>query len=213
MMKLLMMMYVCMLYAALTASPLFLDWISSGGRCHLFAFSLQHHYHHHHHHQQYSNCHLSKQNHRQHHHRFCTALSEKGNSDDSIPPKKKPTKSTKVYHAISSHYHHHLIIITSNHYHCFITTIIFIASSSRPFSSLHYRNHFSSSTSLSFKVDRIIDDFIGKKFGAGEKFYGKRTSGLSEDEYNDLIYQGKTVSAQGDKMAEYDRVPMKSNAM
>jgi len=62
-------------------------------------------------------------------------------------------------------------------------------------------------------VDRIIDDFIGKKFGAGEKFYGKRTSGLSEDEYNDLIYQGKTVSAQGDKMAEYDRVPMKANAM
>jgi hypothetical protein len=57
----------------------------------------------------------------------------------------------------------------------------------------------------------VIDDFIGKKYGAGEKFYGKRTSGLTEDEYNDLIYQGKP--SQDDKMIEYDREPMKPNAM
>jgi hypothetical protein len=57
----------------------------------------------------------------------------------------------------------------------------------------------------------VIDDFIGKKYGAGEKFYGKRTSGLTEDEYNDLIYQGRP--SQDDKMIEYDREPMKPNAM
>jgi len=63
----------------------------------------------------------------------------------------------------------------------------------------------------STKLDRVIDDFIGKKYGAGEKFYGKRTSGLTEDEYNELIYQGQP--SQGDKMLEYDREPMKPNAI
>lgn len=33
------------------------------------------------------------------------------------------------------------------------------------------------------KFDRVVDDFIGKRYGAGEAFYGKRTSGLSEEEY------------------------------
>ena len=35
----------------------------------------------------------------------------------------------------------------------------------------------------STKFDRVVDDFIGKRYGAGEAFYGKRTSQLSEDEY------------------------------
>ena len=33
------------------------------------------------------------------------------------------------------------------------------------------------------KFDRVVDDFLGKRYGAGEAFYGKRTSSLSEDEY------------------------------
>lgn len=31
--------------------------------------------------------------------------------------------------------------------------------------------------------DRVVDDFIGKRYGAGEAFYGKRTSQLTEEEY------------------------------
>ena len=34
----------------------------------------------------------------------------------------------------------------------------------------------------STKFDRVIDDFIGKKYGSGQYFYGPRTSGLSEEE-------------------------------
>ena len=35
----------------------------------------------------------------------------------------------------------------------------------------------------STKFDRVIDDFIGKRYGAGEAFYGKRMSDLDEDTY------------------------------
>ena len=38
----------------------------------------------------------------------------------------------------------------------------------------------------STKFDRVIDDFIGKKYGSGQYFYGPRTSGLSEEEYAKL---------------------------
>ena len=33
------------------------------------------------------------------------------------------------------------------------------------------------------KFDRVVDDFIGKRYGAGEYFYGRQTSKLSDDEY------------------------------
>lgn len=35
----------------------------------------------------------------------------------------------------------------------------------------------------STKFDRVIDDFIGKRYGAGEAFYGKRMSDLDEETY------------------------------
>ena len=40
--------------------------------------------------------------------------------------------------------------------------------------------------SKSSKVNRIIDDFVGKRYGAGEAWYGKRKSDLSEDEFQAL---------------------------
>lgn len=36
------------------------------------------------------------------------------------------------------------------------------------------------------KFDRVLDDFVGKRYGAGEAFYGKRKSGLSEDDFQAL---------------------------
>lgn len=38
----------------------------------------------------------------------------------------------------------------------------------------------------STKFDRVLDDFVGKRYGAGEAFYGKRKSELSEDEFQIL---------------------------
>ena len=38
----------------------------------------------------------------------------------------------------------------------------------------------------STKIDRIIDDFVGKRYGNGEFFYGKRTSDMSEEDYQEL---------------------------
>lgn len=35
--------------------------------------------------------------------------------------------------------------------------------------------------------DRVVDDFVGKRYGAGEKFYGRRLSKLSEAQYSDLM--------------------------
>lgn len=32
------------------------------------------------------------------------------------------------------------------------------------------------------KFDRTIDDFVGKRYGAGEAWYGKRTAGMSDEE-------------------------------
>ncbi|KAJ1428388.1 hypothetical protein B484DRAFT_449893 [Ochromonadaceae sp. CCMP2298] len=63
----------------------------------------------------------------------------------------------------------------------------------------------------STKFDRIIDDFVGKKYGAGEAFYGKRTSGLSEDEYDLLRAQGGKKNKE--TMEDYDSKPMRSNAV
>lgn len=36
------------------------------------------------------------------------------------------------------------------------------------------------------KFDRVLDDFVGKRYGAGEAFYGKRKSALSEDDFQAL---------------------------
>jgi len=40
------------------------------------------------------------------------------------------------------------------------------------------------------KFDRVIDDFVGKRFGAGEAFYGKRTSDMSDEQFS-AIYELK----------------------
>lgn len=46
----------------------------------------------------------------------------------------------------------------------------------------------SNKKSSSTKFSRMIDDFIGKRYGSGEAFYGKRTSDLSEEEYSSRQY-------------------------
>jgi hypothetical protein len=57
------------------------------------------------------------------------------------------------------------------------------------------------------KVSRIIDDFIGKRFGAGEAFYGKRTSSLTEEEYQSI--RGSASS----KLKEMESKPFRDNAI
>lgn len=61
----------------------------------------------------------------------------------------------------------------------------------------------------STKFDRVLDDFIGKKYGAGEKWYGEKTSKLSEDEYAALRGLDITVSQE---QKESD-IPLKENAI
>jgi len=39
----------------------------------------------------------------------------------------------------------------------------------------------------STKFDRVVNDFVGKRYGAGAAFYGKRESDLSEEEYGDSM--------------------------
>ena len=65
----------------------------------------------------------------------------------------------------------------------------------------------SEKTSKSSRFDRIVDDFIGKRFGAGEVFYGKKLSSLSDSEYDSL--RGSGV----DKIKEYSKKPLRSNAV
>jgi hypothetical protein len=57
----------------------------------------------------------------------------------------------------------------------------------------------------STKLDRVISDFIGKRYGAGEAFYGKRVSDLDEDTYLEL----RGV----DKKKEFAAKPLKDNAV
>ena len=54
------------------------------------------------------------------------------------------------------------------------------------------------------KFDRVVDDFIGKRYGAGEFFYGKQTSKLSNEEY---------VEIYGAQTNEPEDVPMRENAI
>jgi hypothetical protein len=56
----------------------------------------------------------------------------------------------------------------------------------------------------STKVDRIIDDFMGKRYGNGEFFYGKRTSDLSEEEF---------VEKTGGSKIPDDDGPLRENAI
>ena len=54
------------------------------------------------------------------------------------------------------------------------------------------------------KFDRVVDDFIGKRYGAGEFFYGKQTSKLSNEEY---------VEIYGTQTNTPEDVPMRENAI
>ena len=56
----------------------------------------------------------------------------------------------------------------------------------------------------STKFDRIVDDFLNKRYGAGEAFYGKSTSKLSEEEYS---------KSQPTKQVYDKDAPMKSNSI
>lgn len=77
-------------------------------------------------------------------------------------------------------------------------------------SSGHSFSSFRLNAKKSSKFDRILDDFIGKKFGAGEAFYGKRTSTLSDEEYAELT---KDEKSKEEVAAEYENQPLKNNAI
>ena len=55
------------------------------------------------------------------------------------------------------------------------------------------------------KMDRVIDDFIGKRFGAGDYFYGERVSQLTDEEY---MEQYEAVDEE-----ELVERPLKDNAI
>ena len=55
------------------------------------------------------------------------------------------------------------------------------------------------------KFDRVVDDFIGKRYGAGETFYGQRISQLTDEEY---INQYEAV----DEEEKVER-PLRENAI
>lgn len=57
------------------------------------------------------------------------------------------------------------------------------------------------------KFDRALDDFMGKRYGNGESFYGKRLSDLSDDEYANLDMNKKRADRKN-----LDR-PLKDNAI
>ena len=57
----------------------------------------------------------------------------------------------------------------------------------------------------STKFDRVIEDFIGKRYGAGEAFYGKRLSDLDDDTYQEMQDLKKPKS--------YDEKPPRDNAV
>lgn len=54
--------------------------------------------------------------------------------------------------------------------------------------------------------DRVIADFIGKRYGAGEGFYGKRLSAMSEEEYAEQF--GQNVNKQ-----DFEAIEMTENAV
>jgi hypothetical protein len=58
------------------------------------------------------------------------------------------------------------------------------------------------------KFSRSIDDFVGKRYGAGEAFYGKRTSDMSDEAYN-AIYGKKTE----DITSSWNTMAMRDNAI
>ena len=65
----------------------------------------------------------------------------------------------------------------------------------------------------STKFDRIIDDFIGKKYGSGQYFYGPRTSGLSEEEYAKLRGVDINASKKKDDNENDDNFEFKPNSI
>ena len=65
----------------------------------------------------------------------------------------------------------------------------------------------------STKFDRIIDDFVGKKYGAGQAFYGPRTSGLSEEEYAKLRGVDVNASKNKDDNENDDNFEFKPNSI
>eukprot|EP01041_Mallomonas_annulata_P000441 gene441-790_t len=56
----------------------------------------------------------------------------------------------------------------------------------------------------STKFDRVVDDFMSKRYGNGEFFYGKRTSDMTEEEY--------TEKTGGPKVRDED-APLRDNAI
>ena len=65
------------------------------------------------------------------------------------------------------------------------------------------------------RFDRVLDDFIGKRFGAGEAFYGKRTSTLSDDELDQIRQRNALTTKRPSSLSEYCRIdqPFKDNAV
>lgn len=69
-------------------------------------------------------------------------------------------------------------------------------------------NSKQNSSVIPSKFDRVLDDFIGKKFGAGEAFYGRRTSTLSDEDLLKLSDLEKSTSGKSRPLSldEYCRI-------
>ncbi len=61
----------------------------------------------------------------------------------------------------------------------------------------------------STKFDRIIADFVGKRYGAGQVFYGRRTSQLSEAEYQQELNKNRKPTS----LADAASMELKNNAI
>ena len=59
---------------------------------------------------------------------------------------------------------------------------------------------------LPSKFDRIIEDFIGKRYGAGEAFYGKRKSDMTDEEL------ANTLPTKQQELSDLS-TPMRDNAI
>ena len=60
----------------------------------------------------------------------------------------------------------------------------------------------------STKFDRVINDFVGKRYGAGNFFYGARESELTEEEYQERLLKSNPT-----RDVDYETMDLKENAI
>jgi hypothetical protein len=85
----------------------------------------------------------------------------------------------------------------------------------RDSSDLYNRQSSKSRKKASTFFSRVIDDFVGKRYGAGEAFYGKRTSVMSEEGYAEFKQSGQKESQQSLDVAMNELLarPLQPNAV